>query len=91
MQSNVIEPSSLRQYIDMLGAQVSGDGETDPNLVRACCANIVAHVRDMDTPIPPDVFAPGVSDQLQRAALTGMVNIVMHSLAFSAKQQRATD
>ncbi len=80
-------PSALRQNIDILGAQF--DPKTtrvDPLLVMKTCQNVAMAATDKQTPLPDDIFAPGINDEIARIALSGLAMAVMSTL----RQQMAT-
>ena len=82
------EISDLRQYLDVLGAQIA-QGNTVPMdmpLVRQTCKNIIMEVADTAKPLPNDVFAEGLNETLRRAMVTGMVMTIFTALAGGAKK-----
>lgn len=80
MQKNHPVISDLRQWLDVLGAQIETPGNVDRAVVMATCRNIAFAAADKARPIPEDVFAPGVSDTLMRCALTGLCMAVVQPL-----------
>jgi hypothetical protein len=79
MKSNTPDPSPLRQMIDVLGAAMD-EAKTEPAVIQQCCANISMAAGDIKTPLPKDVFQSGVSETLQRCALTGLCFVVISAL-----------
>ena len=79
MQSNLTGPSTLRQMIDVLGASMD-ETKAQPEVIQQCCANISMAACDIKTPLPKDVFQDGISETLQRCALTGLCFVVISAL-----------
>lgn len=78
MKSN--DTSSLRQLIDMLGAQLANPDEFDAALVIAICNKLSFAASDRKTPLPDDIFAPGINEMLMRVAL-GQLAITIARMA----------
>jgi hypothetical protein len=86
MQNNLREISPLRQMLDILGAQLEEKGAVDGALVATCVRNIVMAATDAKTPLPADVFQPGLSDALMRLALSSMCAAILQMM--TAKSPR---
>ncbi len=88
MKYNLSTPSDLRQNLDVLGAQFDPATKTiEPILVMKLCQNISMAASDKSKPIPDDVFAPGLNDELMRCALSGMCMAVMRILHDNMSKQ----
>ncbi len=80
MKYNLNTPSDLRQMMDLLGAQLLPTSTVDPVLVMTTLRNVAMAATDKTRPLPDDVFAPGLNDDLCRFALSGMCMAMAQSL-----------
>lgn len=80
MKSNANDHSPLRQLIDMLGAQLDNPADFDAALVQAICTKLSFAAADRKTPLPDDIFAPGINELLMRVAL-GQLAITIARMA----------
>lgn len=69
MNNATPQVSELRQYLDVLGAQMKPGVESDPVLVMKTCQLIAMHAADKTKPMPLDVFGIGLDDDVARAML----------------------
>ena len=89
MKSNTPEISTLRQCIDVLSAQVDqAEAPFDVPLIQQLVRNIMLEISDPKKPFPDDVFQPGISDTLMRAAINGMVMQVVNAVVYAARRAK---
>lgn len=71
MTSDQPNPSDLRQWINVLSAQMQ-EKRVDPVLVLRTCQLVAMAMADKETPLPRDVFADGIDDAFARLTLSAM-------------------
>ena len=74
MKTNSPSLSPLRQTLDILGAQIRQPVSFDPDTWRHAAKQLSIAAGDMKTPLPPDIFQPGIDDIIMRIALGAIAN-----------------
>lgn len=69
MKNEMPAVSELRQYLDVLGAQLKPGVESDPILVMKTCQLVAMAAADKTKTMPLDVFGLGLDDDVARAML----------------------
>lgn len=74
--SSQINPSDLRQYLNVLSEQLKSDS-ADRAVVFQTCKLIAMEAANADKPLPDDVFAPGIDDRIARLMLSSACMMAM--------------
>lgn len=80
-------PSELRQHLDILGVQLTSN-EADREVVFKTCQCIAMIAGDAKNPMPEDVFASGVNDNVARLMLSSACMMVVRMAQAPQLQQR---
>lgn len=87
MKDEMPEPSELRQYLDVLGAQFDADS-ADRTVVFKTCQLIAMWAADEKKPIPEDVFPVGINNRVARLMLSAACMMAMQMMSAPQLQQR---
>lgn len=83
------QPSDLRQYLNTLAAQLKEGAQTEVEVVFKTCQLIAMYAADKSKPMPLDVFAFDLDDNIARLMLASSCMTAIRTAGSLQMQQRA--